>query len=98
MPRPSAVPTITATRHARAMFADFLCGCWPALASAAGGRAEAGAGSLFSGIWMPVPQRAHLPRFPAKAAGARSWAPQFLQNVTIVVGTDSVAIAPSPQV
>jgi hypothetical protein len=53
----------------------------------------AGARSLFSGIWMAVPHWAHLPRFPARAAGARSWVPHFLQHVTIVFGAVPAGMA-----
>jgi hypothetical protein len=44
---------------------------------------------------MAVPHRAHLPRFPARAAGARTWTPHFLQHVTIVFGADPAGMAPS---
>ena len=89
MPRPSSTPAMAAIRHTRGMFMVFCRGFSSALASAAG------AGSLFSGIRTAAPHWAHLPRFPARVAGARSWASHFLHNVTIVFGTARAGLAPS---
>jgi hypothetical protein len=77
------------------MFVDLRCFSSGLTFSSGFWLAEAGTGSLFNGIWIAAPHCAHLPPFPARAAGARSWAPHFLQNVTIVFATRSADITPS---